>query len=386
MLRLFFFFTLCITLIFGIIPNMAHSLKVLPLEEKKDEFQKSLSINGRIQIRHEYNKLNIVDEEDSSFAVRRLRLSFSGYIYEGVFYYINFMGKRLIQGGSGIHSAYMRLEPSSLLFIQVGGYSIPWAREQALQSSGRLIFVDLTYASKKADLTGDIGILLGGSIWDKKLKYWSGIFNGAGGFKDGANGWSGSRSSDIITNNYYDVLARIQVDPLGNWSEGKMYFQKDLKLSVGASVYYSAQRDYSLALDGYYATEDFLGLTGDFAISWNRLFGEVGVYYLTAKANPAYGSLAAVDDFFSYYFKVGIFAYRNHIMIGLRWDVYEEQTAVPVEDTIKEGTLALTWFIGGRQHAVKLNTEIAHQFVKDPGASNPNVNEIIWRSQLTMNF
>ncbi|MDH4127936.1 MAG: OprO/OprP family phosphate-selective porin [Spirochaetota bacterium] len=376
-------------LIILLIQNSIFPAEVALNEENIDGFKPTLRLEGNLQFRHEYNNSKGVTKTTNNFAIRQARIILSGNIYTNVNYKIEIKGENLVVGKPGLKIAYINFTPYSFFNITAGVLDVPFTREQALLSSKRLLLMDRSSATNNNVIFTDIGLMFSGEFLNKKIKYWLSITNGAGGFEDGINGWRGSFKSSNTTNNYFDLATRLQFDLFGDWKDGKVWFTKDLKSTIGFAVYYSKQRDDSATLGNYAGSKNFIGLTADFGVNYNIFYLEGAIIYHNAKANPSYGTnnvLAALDSYIAYYAQLGITIYPKYFVGAIRWDSYKEDPGNKLDDRINDGVICFTWYIGGNQHKLKFQTEGAYQHQKGVNATNASNKEFKWRNQLSLLF
>lgn len=373
----------CLTIFFLLV------LSLNGFSEEKDPTP-TVNVNGRIQVRHDYNMSKGLDsssQKRNSIALRRVWLDINGEFTPMVEYLINIYGENAISGnGEGIlGAAYVMLKPSVHFRSLFGIMDVPFVRE-IFSSNRKLLFIDRAEASRYNAVIMDIGLLIDGSFFDKKLHYWVGVMNGAGGTENGVNGF---RVSPSETNNQFDFLVRLQLDPMTPWKNGEAYFDGKTRYTLGASVYYSPKRDPRQGL-AFAGTRDFIGFTADFGLTFWRLYFEGAFIYQHGKSDtssPTVSSVSSDPEAYTAFFgQVGIKAVKRYISFAFRYDQYEENTGLSSDDRIHEGTVSFTWFILGTGHNLKYQTELNHQFKKGKDTTNSSNLETRWRNQITFAF
>lgn len=359
-------------------------------KDKKKDIKPTVNVNGRIQIRHDYNMssgLDSLSEKRNSFSLRRVWLDINGEFTPLVEYLINFYGENAISGsGEGVlGAAYVMFKPSEHFRILFGIMDVPFSRE-IFSSNRKLLFIDRAEASRYNAVVMDIGILVDGYFFNKKLHYWVGMMNGAGGTEDGVNGF---RVSGSETNNQFDFLVRLQLDPMTPWKNGVAYMDGKTRYTIGASFYYSPHRDPRIGM-AFGGTKDFIGMSADLGLTFWRLYFEGGFIYQMGKSDTSYSTVFAVSSnpeaYTAFFGQIGIKAIKKYLMFAARFDQYEEKTGLSFDDAIQEGTFSLTWFILGTGHNLKYQTEINQQFKKGSDTTNSANKETRWRNQITFAF
>jgi phosphate-selective porin OprO/OprP len=191
----------------------------------------SLRIRGQVQVDGRY----MADDPDDarsadSFALRRVRPSFEGTLYEGLDFRIL---PELANSRLEILDAYVNARASSALQLRVGKAKSPFGIER-LQSSTALRFNERALSDNLVP-NRDIGVMVHGELLEQQIAYSFGAFNGV---DDGASGEGDSRDAK-------DLLGRIFVQPFRASGIAPL---AGLGLGIAAS---SGKQSGSAALPGF---------------------------------------------------------------------------------------------------------------------------------------
>lgn len=266
----------------------------------RDDIQKHLKISGYLQALYtlEYADCKI---ENSSFRIRRARLSFAGKIAEskntGVADYrlqVDFAESPKIV------DAWVRYRPFAQLGIQVGQFKIPLSIENSEYAPLKLEFIEYSLVVQRLvkmsshDVTGisstgrDMGAQLYGSFVKRNnysiINYNLAIFNGCG------------INQKKDSNNSKDIVGRLMINPLkdltiaGYYQYGEGSFGE--KKSVGYQRYGGG-----IAYNGRhtFVRSEYLRGNTDALLS-EGAYASAGWKFHTAKAG--FGSLGVRFDYF----------------------------------------------------------------------------------------
>ena len=265
-----------------------------------DDIKQHLKISGYLQTLY---TLEYADRqtENSSFRIRRARLSFAGKIAEGE--KIGVADYRLqvdFADSPKIVDAWVRYRPFSQLGIQVGQFKIPLSIENSEYAPLKLEFIEYSLVVQRLvhmssnDLLGinstgrDCGAQLYGSFIKREgfhlLNYNIALFNG--------NGINTKRDN----NHSKDFVGRVVLSPLRDlalagyyqYGEGIFGEQKHTKYQrYGGGLAYNGRHAFA-------RSEYIRGNTG--SLVSEGAYASVGWKFHTTKAG--YGSLGARFDYF----------------------------------------------------------------------------------------
>lgn len=183
-----------------------------------------LKIEGRIQARFQW------DDDVKEFTIPRARLGAKGQAYPQIQYKLEIdavpandkPGTRVT-----LKDATLVLTGYEWAHLTVGHFKVPFARAE-LTSSKNLQFILRPEAVEKEAPKRDVGVMVSRFLFDQRFEYAAGIFNGNGTL-------NGSEDAELAW------AMRIAFHPLGQlpYSEGDLESTLDLRLAVGAALYYN---------------------------------------------------------------------------------------------------------------------------------------------------
>lgn len=176
----------------------------------------SLRLRGLVQA--DYRFYDAANDAPDTFLLRRARLIFEGKFAKNFTYVIQPEFAGTIQ----ILDSYVAGGLSPALQVRLGKFKVPVGLEQ-LQSDPVAFFNERSVATGLTP-NRDVGLQVSGDLFDNRLSYAVGLFNGV---PDGANNVTGS--TDFDANKV--VAARVFATPFVNDKES--FFQG---LGVGASI------------------------------------------------------------------------------------------------------------------------------------------------------
>jgi phosphate-selective porin OprO and OprP len=154
----------------------------------------SLTIGARVQFRWTLDDREEFDGDTTGagvghadgaltqFDVPRLRMTFSGGAFRPwLRYSFQFEFSRTSgEGGSRIKDAVIEFRPVGKPYRIAGGqFKAPFGLQQ-MTSSGRLQFVDRAITDAKFNPGRDMGVMVSGTVAERRVGYDVGVFNGAG--------------------------------------------------------------------------------------------------------------------------------------------------------------------------------------------------------------
>ncbi|HEX5033376.1 MAG TPA: porin, partial [bacterium] len=268
-----------------------------------------LNINGYAQFQTSYDRVG--GENTFGFQIRNVRLSFSGNIATKKLTYklqmdlAKFKDELLLD-------AWTQYRFNNNVEIRVGQQDIPWQRQSIISSSNQE-FVDRSIATTEflnaqaqdTDKDGvpdklvrngrDIGVVVQGTPFNKKLEYNVGFFNG-----------SGTNTANFNNSLLYTGRAVWNIRGDAGYEEGDFANTQKVAAYFGASGNYNT-RDLSDDKVTQFGTEAGLKYKG------LALQGEF--YY--RNINPGDSSLASTNDT-GYYAQAGYFVIPKHLETAVR--------------------------------------------------------------------
>lgn len=197
-----------------------------------DKVLKSMpKISGYVMARYAYNG------DESTFRLRRVRLSFTGDITPKLDY--KFQAEL---SSFKLLDAYFNYKPFEQFKVKVGQFKIPFSIENTEYSPTKIILIDhpmgmqrlMGFDEKVGDSTQkntgrELGINLHGSLLNKFLHYDLGIFDGAG-----LNTTDNNKSKDVVGRVIVAPIEGLRVSGSYYWGEFGSEFYTRERWTVGA--------------------------------------------------------------------------------------------------------------------------------------------------------
>lgn len=290
----------------------------------------SLSMSGRIQIRHTYEEQ--AGPALNTFSVPRLPLSFKGNVYA-------WRWAVQLEPGTGkaadLTDAFVERALTKGIGVRMGQFKTAYDRQQ-LESSGRQALVDRNIASREFGKGRELGVQFRGSAAEGILQYNAGIFNGTG------QGRANTGSGNLF-------LGRVSWNPLGDFglSQGDIDPSPSPRVFVDAAGYHG--------IDGFVDTSgygDESGLAGGTGLR------HAGVYLageLFLRRREAAGTAPAQTS-------NGWYAQAGYMLIPEALEIAARHAGVDPDtdeggDLLGETTAGINVFFSGRGHGLKLSVD-----------------------------
>lgn len=178
----------------------------------KTSAAEKMKIGGYLQTRYDvYDYSGKTDQ----FSIKRARIGISGNVIENVDYKLEF---DLVKGSKNdlLTDAWVKFTKFPQANITIGQFKIPFS-EEYLTSSSALDTIERALPVGKMATEYDIGVMLDGKLFDKKLGYGIAFVNGAGG-----NSSDDNDEKDIVRRVVFSPWAG-STNPLANLDFGVAY-------------------------------------------------------------------------------------------------------------------------------------------------------------------
>lgn len=269
-----------------------------------------LMITGYTQFLFNYERAG--GENEFGFQVRRARLSFSGNLgskklnYKLQLDFAKFKTELLLDAWLGYKIV------GDQLVVWAGQFDVPWIRQNII-SSGSQQFPDRSLATVEftnvieSDSDGDgvadkfsrngrdVGVMVHGKSFGKKLEYQGALFNG-----------SGTNTANLDHGFFYAARTVYNVKGDAGYEEGDYENTEHPAVFIGASGNYNT-RDIT--------NDKALQFGGETGLKY-RGFSAVGEFFYRKKS-PNDTTLAKQNDF-GYYAQAGYFAVPKRLELALR--------------------------------------------------------------------
>lgn len=288
---------------------------------------------------------------------------------------------------------HLTYQPLPEIGIRVGQFKTPLSR-QFLMIPWRRSFVSTAGAAAQFNLDRDLGIMLLGSVANKKFEYQVGVFNG-------------SEKANKQDNTQFEVVARVATHPLGPVPAFEGDFKNVSKplLSIGFSGAYNpmkksfylkrgetltdskgdtftlfdkksidAQR-MTLAADMTFMYRGFF-FTGEFF--YERLWADKDFRADLIKSDPNQdGQINALG----WYFQAGYFVWKKKIELIARASMVRPNMEISDDDKW-EATGGINFYPFG--YTMQIQTEYSYLLDKVPGGTNLTAHQV--RVQMSFKY
>ena len=313
----------------------------------------SMKLTSMLQFKYNYGDANR-EEDNSSFSLRRARLTFNGNAYGEHMQYYGDLELRSTGSKDGSKSVelldlfgtYEKYEHAKIRF---GQWKVPF-NGQFMTSEAELQMIDRSEADEVFNLGRQIGVMVFGSIWEEKLEYFLGFWNG------------NFRNEKENDNNEHLWVARLMYDPLGHFGEAESdyeYHNKPL-IHFEAAVAFDGEDDITLELDEIGELEvgdiDKTQIVGEFGLKYKGFF-LISEYYWRKRHLGSFHGLE-LDD--KNIIDQGFFVQAGYFLIPKKLEVTGRYSMVSFDDTMEEdsiieSTFGLNYFFSGRRHKLQFN-------------------------------
>ncbi len=309
----------------------------------------SMKTNGRLQFRYSLEDFDRKDD-DSSFRLRRARIKWTGNAYRDFKYKIELALKST---GSKDKSKSVELidwwadyTRYSFAKIRMGQWKVPFNRQRVV-SSENLQLIDRSVANNEFALNRQIGVQSFGKLFDKKLEYYFGFFNG------------NNRNESRNDNNEHMFLLRTSYNLLGGYGKGIAEVESDIEYSetplahISGAIAFDSTEDVTMDLEGFgevTANEtDRTSIVGEYGFKYKG-FSAIGEYYW--RKTHGISGTNIIDQ--------GVFAQTGYFLIPRKFEVTGRYSLVDFDDQLetdatRETTIGLNWFFAKHKSKLQFN-------------------------------
>ncbi|MGR3177397.1 MAG: OprO/OprP family phosphate-selective porin [Candidatus Anammoxibacter sp.] len=343
----------------------------------------SMKTNGRIQFRYGFEDFDRKDD-DSSFRIRRARLKWTGNAYKDFKYKIELALKSTgsKDGSKSVELIDWWADYTRYPFakIRFGQWKVPFNRQRVV-SSENLQLIDRSVANFEFALNRQIGIQGFGKLFDKKLEYYFGFFNG------------NNRNESRNDNNKHMFIFRTSYNLLGGYGKGISEVESDIAYSetplahISGAIAFDSAEDVTLGLEDVILDTDGLvvvvppsevdrtSIVVEYGFKYKG-FSAIGEYYWRKTHGIADANI--IDQ--------GFFAQAGYFLIPKKFEVTGRYSLVDFDDELKadairETTFGLNWFFA--EHKSKLQFNATRIDNEKPG---PDDIDYKYRFQYQLSF
>ena len=343
-----------------------------------------MELGNRVQIRYTHEMpdeavtlpgTGAPGDARGSFRIRRAKTKFEGWIWKPNLTYELQMNWPAVTGsnpGAMLEDANFAWDPAGKgeFRVIVGQFKVPFGRQELI-SSGSQQFVDRSMVSNEYARGRDTGLAVQGVLFDNRLEYRAGFFNG--------NGLTRSTND----NGTFQYDARLMWQPNGTqnlrqraWVSGALYSEADFESSdtpiyaVGLNFEHN---DFHRTTEGNDLKSTVVGVDGVF--KYNGFFGTGEAFWRSR--DPEEG---ASFDANGWYVQAG-----QMLDSRRRWEAAFRYGWRDANDTIDHRDL--TEIRGGisyyyRRHALKFQTDFGRVTTQlGPGAGSRHDHELRMQAQ-----
>ena len=258
--------------------------------------------------------------EDAGFRLRRARLGANALIHRARF---GVEVDLLESNGSALHEAYVGYD-SQYALLMTGLVKVPFSRS-ALLSSESLQLADRALGVDGIAPFQQLGAVLGGKVWDDRVRLLVGVFNGMHRSGTFANGWD--RIGPSVGNRFggYALATRLDFEPLGLLGSGVADLAQSSSFRFGVGGGFLLNQGESI---------ETMGFAGDLAL---KAYG-VGLLaeFIQTTTKPTdqptqTGGLSAETTSRALVAQLGYTALANTLEVAARFELVDENTDVEDE-------------------------------------------------------
>lgn len=336
----------------------------------------SMKTNGRIQFRYSFEDFDRKDD-DSSFRLRRARIKWTGHAYKDFKYKIELAlrSSGTKDGSKGVElidwwADYTRYPFANIRF---GQWKVPFNRQRVV-SSENLQLIDRSVANFEFALNRQIGVQGFGKLFNKRLEYYFGFFNG------------NNRNESRNDNNEHMFLFRTSYNLLGGYGKGISEVESDIAYSekplahISGAIAFDSTEDVTLDVEGLVVAvppseADRTSIVVEYGFKYKG-FSAIGEYYWRKTHGIADTNI--IDQ--------GFFAQAGYFLIPKKFEVTGRYSLVDFDDELKadatrETTFGLNWFFA--EHKSKLQFNATRIDNEKPG---PDDIDYKYRFQYQLSF
>ena len=336
----------------------------------------SMKTTGRFQFRYSFEDFDRKND-DSSFRIRRARLFYKGNAYSKYLKY--FIQLRAESTGTKDRSKavelfdwYVDLTRYQFAMIRLGQWKVPFNRQRVV-SAGNLQLIGRSAANDEFALDRQIGVQGFGKLFDKKLEYYFGFFNG------------NNRNESRNDNNEHMFIFRTSYNFLGGYGKGISEAESDIAYSettlahISGAIAFDSTENVTMNLEGLgevTANEtDRTSLVAEYGFKYKG-FSAIGEYYW--RKTHGIMDTNIIDQ--------GFFAQAGYFLIPMKFEVSARYSLIDFDDQLesdatRETTFGLNWFFA--EHKSKLQFNAIRIDSEKPG---PDDIDYKYRFQYQMSF
>ncbi len=332
-----------------------------------------MKMTGRIQMRYGYtdhdNKSG--EEDDSSFRLRRARLKWDGYAYKHFKYKIelalkshsvkssSFTTDTFTTSDMATGKAKGKVKPKAIELIdwwaeytkhsfakiRFGQWKVPFNRQRVVSSS-KLQMIDRASSQDEFTMDRQVGAMVSGNVFGKKLEYYAGIFNGNG------------RNESKNGNNEHLYILRASYNIFGDFGKGigeqisDLAWSETPKAHISGAIAFDSAADESITLDGGKVTMSDVDRTsaiGEYGFKYKGFSTSAEVYW---RKYDNIGGKSVIDK--GFFVQGGYFLIPKHLEVAARYSLVDFDNRRE-KDAVRETALGVNYFFKGQGKKLQFN-------------------------------
>lgn len=308
----------------------------------------TLTIGGLLQVQAEFG-----DRGDTRFAndndrfyLRRARINATGKFLEEFDFRIEGEFAGTLANTSGLRAqltdAFINWNRYPEANIRMGQFKTPFGFEQ-LFSDPRLITIERSLVNDRLTQSRQLGAQVGGDLFERRLTYAAGVFNGTGAnnnFNDDDSFLSAARLGGVVWRKGTSA-----------WSLGGNVFSSEDTSVAQASDFGFDSTPSTPDRDNIFAGERF-GTGFDTQLVWGRF--DLWAEYLAVDWEPASRRPQAEVESDGWYVQGSYFFLPNRLQLVLKAEAFDPITDDRA-DPVEIGTAGLSWYLKGHDLKLLLN-------------------------------
>ncbi len=347
-----------------------------------------MRMTGRIQMRYGYEDRDNVsgEEDDSSFRLRRARLKWDGYAYKHFKYKIELALKS--QGTKSTSSSdkdkakavelidwWAEYKKYPFAKIRFGQWKVPFNRQRVVSSS-KLQMIDRASSQNEFTMGRQVGAMVSGNLFGKKLEYYAGMFNGNG------------RNETENDNNEHLYILRASYNPFGGYGKGIGEQISDLdwsetpKAHISGAIAFDNAADESITLDSgkvSMADVDRTSVVAEYGFKYKGFSTSAEAYW---RHYDDIGGKSIIDK--GFFVQGGCFLIPKHLEVAARYSLVNFDNRREA-DAVRETTIGVNYFFKGQGKKLQFNfIRIDNEFPTSVSSSDDI--DYLYRMQFQLAF
>ncbi|HWM89680.1 MAG TPA: porin [Thermoanaerobaculia bacterium] len=325
----------------------------------------TLTIGGLLQVQAEFGDRGDTrfGNDNDRFYLRRARINATGKFLEEFDFRLEGEFGGTLTNTSGLRAqltdGFINWNRYPEANVRMGQFKTPFGFEQ-LFSDPRLVTIERSLVNDRLTLSRQLGVQVGGDLFEKRMSYAAGVFNG-----NGANNNFNDDDSFLSTARLSGVL----------W-QGKLLGQSTT-WAVGGNVFSSEDTSVAQAPDFGFDSNVFAGERLGTGFDTQLMAGrfELWAEYLAVDWEPSSGRPLSEIESDGWYVQGSYYVIPNRLQLVLKAETFDPVTD-DATDPVEIGTAGASWYLKGHDLKLLLN----YLRVRQDGQDDQN--KILVRTQV----